>query len=232
MIGAKTLADADALRRGRRGRARSSGASPRAAGGARLRHAVPRRLRSASSSARSLFRFWRLGEQSRHYFRWTTEAAAWDASEAALPRRRAAAHRDRRKPRGRGVRSLAARAPRRRASPSPLSSRSLPSIRARSISSSLAYDRAASANVGRVLPGRRGEATPAKRSERARLRARAPRLRARLRQEPRRMRSEEGNGRRRGAPRLHAAPARRARPALLRGACSPTSPATCAERPA
>jgi hypothetical protein len=29
-----------------------------------------------------VFRFWRFGQPSRHYFRWTTETVAWDVSEA------------------------------------------------------------------------------------------------------------------------------------------------------
>src|SRR4051794_15630712 len=30
----------------------------------------------------AMFRFWRLDQASAHYFRWTTEPAAWDVREA------------------------------------------------------------------------------------------------------------------------------------------------------
>ena len=209
MIGAKTLVTLTLLGdRSRRG-VRVRRARARAPGEPRLLDAVSdrllrRRRRHADVPLLAPRRAERplLSLDDRH------DAVERDA-RGALPRQRAAAHRARRQPR-RGVRPRPAPAPvgvhrhraaararlHRRARARP--ARPLPAQRRR--------------NRRQLLPGAGRVAAGERRSERARLRAHPPRLRARLRQDARPVRAARSA--RVGERGVHAAAARRAGAAL------------------
>ena len=173
-----------------------------------------------------MFRFWRLGEPSRHYFRWSTEAAHWSVD--ARGRTSSAAS-------GGASRSATTAAKRstwgraciwRCASASRSCSRSPASTRARSACSIASSMRVGQRGV-ELLPRAGCDAAGERRSERARLRAHAPRLCARLRQEPRRVRAVQAEARAsdRAPARAGSATSRRC---TTRGACSKARGRTCA----
>ena len=144
VIGAKTLATLTLLRRRRRRRVAFGVLRARATGEPRLRRRCFFVGCFAVVVGTLVFRFWRLGEPSQHYFRWVERRAALESAErGALRRRRAAAHHARRQPR-RGVRPRPARCIASCASPSRCCSRSAASTRAPSgCSAASASDRPA-----------------------------------------------------------------------------------------